>query len=130
MAREVQILEQALIQTTAVLPDEKDPQDVLRNLHELASESALDISSFTPKPIATKPQYSEWPIELGLEGGYHDLGRFFDRVATMSRLMSVSDLHIKTRTKTDGRATVTASCVATTFVFKKDIAPTAPGGKS
>jgi type IV pilus assembly protein PilO len=127
--REVKALELALRETTAILPDEKDPQDVLRNLHELASESALDISSFTPKPITTKAQYSEWPIEIGLEGGYHDLGRFFDRVATMSRLMSVSNLHIKTRVKPDGKGSVTVSCVTTTFVFKKDVAPAAPGGQ-
>ena len=128
--REVKALEASLIETTAVLPDEKDPQDVLRNLHELASESALDISSFTPKAIVTKAQYSEWPIELGLEGGYHDLGRFFDHVATMARLMSVSNLHIKTKTKPNGRGSVMVSCTATAFVFKKDVAPAAPGGKS
>jgi type IV pilus assembly protein PilO len=119
--RDIQVLEASLRQTTAVLPDEKDPQDVLRNLHELASDSSLDISSFTPKAIVTRAQYSEWPIELGLEGGYHDLGRFFDRVATMSRLMSVADLHIKVPTKPTAKNTIVATCVATTFVFKKDM---------
>jgi type IV pilus assembly protein PilO len=121
--RDVRALEASLSLTTAILPDEKDPQDVLRNLHELASDSMLDISSFTPKAIATKAQYSEWPIELGLDGGYHDLGRFFDRIASMSRLMSVSDLHIKTNIKPNAKGPITASCVATTFVFKKDVAP-------
>ena len=125
--REVAVMELSLKQTTAILPDEKDPQDVLRNLHELASESALDISSFTPKAISTKTQYSEWPIQVGLEGGYHDLGRFFDRVATMSRLMSVSELQIKVNLKPNARSVIAATCVATTFVFKKDIAPGAPG---
>jgi type IV pilus assembly protein PilO len=124
--REVKVLEVSLAQTTAVLPDEKDPQDVLRNLHELASEAALDLSSFTPKAIVTKTQYSEWPIELGLQGGYHDLGRFFDRVGSMSRLMSVADLRIKINAKPTPKNTITATCVATTFVFKKDIAPGAP----
>lgn len=130
--REVRALEVALRETTAVIPDEKDPQDVLRNLHELASESALDIASFLPKPVVAKAQYSEWPIQLGLEGSYHDLGRFFDRIATMSRLISVSELDIKTRTKTNSRGSVEVKCLATTFVFKKDpvpTAPAAPGGR-
>ena len=124
--REVRALEVSLRETTSVIPDEKDPQDVLRNLHELASESALDIATFTPKPVVAKPQYAEWPIQLGLEGTYHDLGRFFDRLATMSRLISVSDLDIKTRSKPTGKGTVAVTCLATTFVFKKDPAPTAP----
>jgi Tfp pilus assembly protein PilO len=121
--REVNELEASLRQATAILPDEKDPQDVLRTLHELASESALNISHFTPKPPASRPQFAEWPIELGLEGSYHDLGRFFDRVATMSRLMSVSDLNIKVHPRPAGDTTIAASCVATTFVFAKDASP-------
>ena len=126
--REVRQLEASLRETQAVIPEEKDPQDVLRNLHELASESLLDIASFKPKAIVAKPQHSEWPIEVGLEGTYHDLGRFFDRVASMSRLISVSDLKIQTKTKANGRGTVAATCVATTFVFQKDMALDAPGG--
>ena len=124
--RDVKALERSLRETTAVLPDEKDPQDVLRNLHELASESTVDLSSFTPKAIVTKTQYSEWPIELGFEGSYHNLGRFFDHIATMSRLISVADLRIKVNAKPSARNTISASCVATTFVFKKDIAPGTP----
>jgi len=126
--REVRALEASLRETQAVIPEEKDPQDVLRNLHEMASESLLEIASFKPKGVITKTQYSEWPIELGFEGSYHDLGRFFDRIASMPRLMSVADLSIKTKTKPNGRGTVAASCVATTFVFQKDLAAI-PGGQ-
>jgi type IV pilus assembly protein PilO len=124
--REVKALEEALQATTAVIPDEKDPQDVLRALNELANDSLLELASFTPKPIVTKAQYSEWPVQLGLEGGYHDVGRFFDRIASMSRLISVSDLNIKTKTRPNGRGTITATCVATTFVVRKDSVPAPP----
>lgn len=120
--RDLRALEASLRATQAIIPEEKDPQDVLRNLHEMASESLLDIASFKPKPIVAKAQYTEWPIELGFEGSYHDLGRFFDRVASMSRLMSISELQIKTKVRPNGRGTVSASCVATTFVFQKDLA--------
>ena len=120
--REVRALEVALRETEAVIPEEKDPQDVLRNLHEMASDSLLDIASFKPKAAVAKTQYTEWPIELGIEGSYHDLGRFFDRIAAMQRLMSVSDLQIKTKTKANGRGTIAATCVATTFVFQTTMA--------
>lgn len=119
--RELAELEASLRRTESVIPEEKDPQEVLRNLHELASESLLDIASFRPRAAVTKTQYTEWPIELGLEGSYHDLGRFFDRIASMPRLMSVSDLSIITRTSPDGRGTVEVECVATTFVFDKQM---------
>ncbi len=118
--KEVAELELALAETTAVIPDEKDPQDVLRHLHQLASESALNLSTWKPGDVVSRAQYSEWPIALGFEGRYHDLGVFFDRVAAMSRLMSVSDLNIKAVVTPGGAGTITASCVATTFVFRKD----------
>jgi type IV pilus assembly protein PilO len=127
--REVKALEVSLRETESVIPEEKDPQDVLRHLHELASESLLSIASFRPKTVVTRTQYTEWPIELGLEGTYHDLGRFFDRIASMPRLMSVSDLSIKTKTKPDGRGSVAVSCVATTFVFDTAAAMVNAGGR-
>jgi type IV pilus assembly protein PilO len=131
LQKEVKALEVALRETTSAIPEEKDPQDVLRNLHEVASDSSLDIASFKPNAIVDKAQYSEWPIALTFEGGFHDLGRFFDRLAKMARLISVSDLDIKTKTKPNGRGSVTVTCVATTFVFRQDVAgapPAAPAG--
>jgi len=133
LQREVRALDVALRETTDAIPEEKDPQDVLRSLNEVASESALDIASFKANPIKAQAQYSEWPIQLGFEGGFHDLGRFFDQLAKMPRLISVSDLNIKTKTKPNGRGTVTATCVATTFVFRQEVPAAAhagaPGGR-
>lgn len=127
--QEVATLEAALLQTTATMPDEKDAQEVLRSLHAIASESNLSISSFTPKPAADRDRYTEWPIELGLEGGFHDLGVFFDRIAADTRLISVANLHLKTNTApaSAGRGLVTATCMATTFVFG-GAAPRVPQG--
>jgi len=134
LQREVKALTVSLRDTTAAIPEEKDPQDVLRSLHEVASESALDISSFKSNAIVARAQYSEWPIQLGFEGGFHDLGRFFDRLASMARLISVSDLNIKTKVKPNGRGTVTVQCLATTFVFRQQeavapVAAPAPKGR-
>jgi hypothetical protein len=50
----------------------------------------------------------------------------------MSRLISVSDLTIKTKVKPNGRGTVTATCLATTYVFRQEApveAGGAPGGR-
>jgi hypothetical protein len=45
----------------------------------------------------------------------------------MPRLMSVSDLQIKVNPKPNTKNAIAVTCVATTFVFKKDLAPQAPG---
>lgn len=133
LQREVKALDASLRETTAAIPEEKDPQDVLRSLHDVASESSLDIASFKPNAIVAKAQYSEWPIQLTFEGAYHDLGRFFDRLASMARLISITDIDIKTKTKPTSRGTVTVTCLATTFVFRQELAapavPGTPGGR-
>ena len=125
LQREVRSLQVALRETTASIPEEKDPSEVLASLLQVASESSLDLAAWKPNNIVDKAQYSEWPIQLTFEGGYHDLGRFFDRLAAMSRLISVSDLNIKTKTKPNGRGSVLATCLATTFVFRQDAAAAA-----
>jgi type IV pilus assembly protein PilO len=127
--QEVRQLEASLRETQAVIPAEKDPQDVLRSLHELASETLLDIASFKPRAVVTKAQHHEWPIDVGLEGSYHDLGRFFDRIASVPRLMSVSDLVIRTQTKPNSPGSVSVSCVTTTFVFQQDLTLASAGAQ-
>jgi len=131
LRKDIANLEHQLVASTAVLPDEKDAQDVLRQLHDLASDSSLAIASFTPKAVSDKPQYSEWPIELGLNGGYHELGRFFERVANLPLLISVSDLHLKAKEgNSKDPGSLVASCTATTFVFRKDNTLAPAKGKS
>jgi type IV pilus assembly protein PilO len=131
LRKDIADLEHQLVASTAVLPDEKDAQDVLRQLHELANDSSLAIASFTPKAVTDKPQYSEWPIELGIDGGYHELGRFFERIANMPLLISVSDLHLKAKDgQSKGPGSLVASCTATTFVFRKDTTLSPAKGKS
>ena len=81
----------------------------------------LRIKPFDFQAAVARAQYTEWPIELGLEGGYHELGVFFDRVAAEARLISVANLHLRTNTAPASarRGLVSATCVATTFVFGK-----------
>jgi type IV pilus assembly protein PilO len=122
---EVQILETQLRATGALLPEEEDPQDLLRHLHDLASESLLDIVRFAPGAVVVHADYEEWPIELGLEGSYHNLGRFLDRLSAIPRLIAVSNLEIKATTRPNARGTIDTTCVATAFVFQREAQPAA-----
>lgn len=111
-----------------VLPEQKDVGDLLRRIQTLATQSSLTIRGFKPQAVATKQQHAEWPISLSLEGSYHDLGAFFDKVSRMPRIINISGIHIKAR---DGArdaaspATVSAECTVTTFVLSESPAPAA-----
>ena len=110
-------LEGRLDDLKAVLPDEKDAADLLRRLQLVAMQSHLTIKSFKPAPTITKPLHAEWPISLELDGTYHNLAIFVDRVGKFTRIINISALDVKGKEKPDATSTITATCTATTFVL-------------
>lgn len=115
--QQVEDLEIRLEELRLVLPEEKDVGELLRRIQSIANESDLTIKGFKPQPIATKELHAEWPILLELDGTYHDLGLFFDRLSKFSRIINVSDVNIKAKDDPDQTATISAVCLATTFVL-------------
>lgn len=128
--QEVSTLEARLDGLRAVLPEEKDVGDLLRRIQTLAVQSNLQIKGFKPAPIVTKQMHAEWPISLELDGTYHNLGQFFDRVGKFSRIINVGGVKIKAKDKPQPGSTIAVTCTATTFVLvePKAAAPAAKGG--
>jgi len=117
---QVKDLEGRLTMLRSVLPEEKDVADLLRRMQTLAMQSNLTITGFKPSPIVTKELHVEWPISLELEGNYHNLATFFDRLGKFTRIVNISGLELKGREKAaanNPNDTISASCVATTFVL-------------
>ena len=127
--REVQGLEAQLERLRAVLPEEQDVADLLRRVQAMATQSRLTIRGFTPRPVTRRQLHAEWPIGLQLEGTYHDLGAFLERVSKFPRIINVGDIKISTKQNAQpGGTTVTAECTATTFVLiEPQPAAAAPG---
>jgi type IV pilus assembly protein PilO len=125
---EVADLEGRLENLKAVLPDQKDVGDLLRNLQTLASQSNLTIRSFKPGPVVTKQLHAEWPITMELDGTYHNLGAYFDRISKFARIINVGDVFIRAKEKPELNATVSVTCVATTFVLLEAVKGPVPAG--
>lgn len=129
---EVADLEARLSNLKAVLPEEKDAADLLRRMQTVATQANLTIKGFKPAATVTKQLHAEWPITLELEGTYHNLAIFFDRVGKFTRIVNISGLDVKGKDRPEPNATITATCVATTFVLLEKPAapkPPAPGGR-
>lgn len=139
-------LEARLDGLKAILPEEKDFGELLRNLQTLAVQSNLTIRQFKPAPVVAKDLHAEWPINIGLDGTYHNLGLFYDRISRFSRIINIGNISIKAKDKPDQNTSISVECVATTFVLNdtakngaakapakpaggRPAAP-APGGKS
>lgn len=152
--REVQLREAKLETLKRILPADKETPELMKKVQYLAAQSNLLIRNFTPgatvnrefliegqpspKPGA-QPQrgqkaqqqpteyYQEWPINVDVEGSYHNLGLFFDRVSRLSRLVNVGNVKIKAQNNPKPSNTIAVSCVATTFVYVE--ASPAPGAQ-
>jgi type IV pilus assembly protein PilO len=122
-------LEGRLANLTAILPEEKDAADLLNRMQTVAAQSNMIIKGFKPAPTVTKTLHAEWPITLDLEGTYHNLALFFDRVGKFTRIVNISGLDVRGKDRAVGGTTITATCVATTFVLLDKNALLKPGAK-
>jgi type IV pilus assembly protein PilO len=122
-------LEGRLANLKAILPEEKDAADLLNRMQTVAAQSNMTIKGFKPAPTVTKQLHAEWPITLELEGTYHNLAIFFDRVGKFTRIVNISGLDVKGRDRTGDNTTISATCVATTFVLLDKPTPPKAGAK-
>jgi len=121
----VQALEARLETLKRILPPEKEMPDLMRRVQYLAAQSNLQIRKFNPAAPVQKEFYQEVPVNLDIEGTYHNLGAFLDRVSRMSRLVNVGNVKVKAQAKPTINKTIAASAVATTYVYQDAPPPAA-----
>jgi type IV pilus assembly protein PilO len=116
-----------------VLPLEKETDQVLRAVQQSASTSALRILRVGFRPIIDHEVYTEWPIDMEVVGTYHNIGSFLDKIRNLPRIVNVSGMRIQSRASQGDDAftsSVSATYVATTFVYREEIATTAPAAQA
>jgi Tfp pilus assembly protein PilO len=95
-------------------------EQILTALHDAAIQSGIELTSFSgaAPPSVPGPQAArtvESPrIQLELEGGFHELVAFLERLITLPRVASVSGITVKPLTRQSGRRTIAATIVVTT----------------
>lgn len=115
---EIKDLEAKLEAVKAQLPTDKEIPSLLTQVNTQGRQAGLDFLLFKPGKGVNRGFYTEIPIELRVEGTYHALGVFFDRVSKMPRIVNVSDLKIEGLGGKKGpQATLTAEFTATTYTF-------------
>jgi len=128
LEQEIKRLEAQLAKALVRLPEEKEIAGLLTQVASLGQQSGLEILSFQPKPPSTKDFYAEVPIDLRIEGTYHNLGAFLDRIGRLERLVTITDLRIAPLGRSPDRRnanTITADFTAMTYTFGGKQAPAA-----
>ena len=115
--KEIAELEARLEVLKPILPTDRDAGDLLRRVQTLAVQSNLTILGFRPQAITLNEIHAEWPISLQLEGNYHNLGVFLDRVSKFPRIINIGGMTLAAKTPPDPAASMTIGVTATTFVL-------------
>jgi len=125
--REVVELEARLNALKDRLPGEKEIPTLYRTLTDAAAASGLGVSLFQPRPPAVRDYYSEIPIMLNAEAGYHQFGEFFERVAKMARVVNVTEIKFSGLNRP--RQPVRAELVLATYMYRPIGSPPPPKPK-
>jgi type IV pilus assembly protein PilO len=94
MRREAAELERRLEAAREKLPSEREIPALYRTLSDAAVQAGLAVALFQPREPRVHDFYTEIPVALVAQGGYHELGDFIGRVASLPRATMVGELTV------------------------------------
>lgn len=99
------------------LPNDREIPGLLSEIDSLARKSGLDVRKFQPLPEVLHEFYAEVPVQIVMDGGYHEFGIFFDRVRNMNRIVSARDIKMGDPVEGQSEVTLTVSGRIVTYRF-------------
>ena len=99
------------------LPDGKQFDDLLRDISTAGKQVGITIQSIEREPEVPHDFYAEVPFQLKIEGNYHDMARFFERVGVLPRIVNVGEFRVEVLNETRSGTVLCAEGTATTFRF-------------
>jgi Tfp pilus assembly protein PilO len=121
---EVKRLELELAKLLQILPSARNTEDLIKRIETLTRQGDFTLKKFTPGEPVAKDFYSEYPIDIALDGTYHNLALFFDRMSRFSRIINVEDMKVAA-IEAPGKS-IGATFTAKTFIYTGD--ENAPAG--
>ncbi|MCB0327503.1 MAG: type 4a pilus biogenesis protein PilO [Bdellovibrionales bacterium] len=115
---EVNILRTQLRQALSLLPDQANVHILYRQLFVEAERSNIELVSFKPAGTNRRGFYSDLSLEVKIEGTYHRIAEFIDRVGKLDRIINVSNIVFSTSNmQKTGDVVLGVNCKVTTFMF-------------
>ena len=101
-----------------LLPTTSEIPSLLKNITKVGNDSNLEFLLFSPQRQVSKEFYVEIPVNIEVEGSYHDVALFFDKVGQLDRIVNIVD--VKMAPVQEQSTTLKVSCVAATYRFKEE----------
>lgn len=99
------------------LPNEREIEVVLTDISNVGKTAGVEIKEFRRRPEVVNGFYAEVPIDLSLEGTYHNIAQFFDLLARLPRIVNMGSIDVKVSADTMDSTLLQVKGTATTFRF-------------
>lgn len=115
--QELERLGKELAIAKSELPSQREIPELLKGISQLGKKVGLEVRRFTPLPEERLEYVSEVPVELEVEGSFHEVAMFFDRLSKMNRVVYVQDIEMGRAVERGGKVSLTVAGKAVTFRF-------------
>ena len=117
---EAKELDELLANVLRELPDKKEIEGFLRSISVLAIDTGLEVLEFTPMMEEKTEYLAKLPVNIKLEGGFHQVLTFFDEVAHLPRIVNIDKVNINVIKDKGEEILLQFTFRATTFRYLED----------
>ena len=97
------------------LPEKEELPSLLAGISQAGKDAGLEFVLFQPKSEIPKGFYAEIPVEISVNGGYHQIAVFFDKVANLPRIVNLRRIKMSPASQKESRLSL--ACQAVTYKF-------------
>ena len=103
------------------LPSKTEIPALIVDISQTALASGLEVKLFKPGPESEREFYAEKPIELVMNGNYHQFGLFASEVAALPRIVTLHNINLVPGNPADsGNPKMTMNALAKTYRYLDD----------
>ncbi len=116
---ELENMQVKLKELETIIPLEEEIEVILDRIQQLAYDSRLTINKFIPQPLVEQEFFAEKPINIEINGNYHNLAIFFNRLSNFARLFTIQNFSVKALRDQSDTNTISAATTAKTYIFRQ-----------
>lgn len=115
--REVERLKQQVKEAQEQLPTSAEIPKLMRDIAYEGQQSGLVIKRFELAGEQAKGSFSAVPVRMSVEGSYHEVAVFLDRLSKMPRIVNVTNIALTGPHIVNKKIVLSGNYLATTFRF-------------
>ena len=110
-----------------LLPEQREITNVLQGLQDTAHESRMVVMRFSPRDDQQQDSMTAKPVEIEVDSNFTNLRAFFESMAKLPRIVSITDFKVNQLDKQTEQKTLHAQFLLTAYyATPENLQPKAP----